>query len=159
MTVPGIKHRPMKLATVKKTEARSQFGAICYRIREGRVQILLITSRRRGRWVIPKGWPMHDETPAGAAAMEAFQEAGAVGKLSHSVLGFYAYAKRNKDGGGTTPCVVAVFPLRVSQLVKDYPEKSQRKRKWFPQAKAADLLDEPELARMVRDFDPKMLRN
>ena len=155
MSVAGIKHRPMKLASAKKHEARTQFGAICYRIREGRVEILLITSRRRRRWIIPKGWPMNGETPAGTAATEAYEEAGAAGKLSHSVLGFYAYLKDKK--GTRMPCLVAVFPLKVKQLLNDYPEKGQRKRKWFPQKQAAQLLDDPELARMVRDFDPRLL--
>ena len=44
--------------------------------------MLLISSLGTGRWIIPKGWPMHNTTPAGAAGIEAFEEAGVLGTPS-----------------------------------------------------------------------------
>ena len=44
---------------------RQQYAALCYRHasdREG-IEILVITSRDSGRWVIPKGWPMKKRNP------------------------------------------------------------------------------------------------
>jgi 8-oxo-dGTP pyrophosphatase MutT (NUDIX family) len=38
------------------------------------------------RWVIPKGWPMKGRSPHGAAAMEASEEAGLVGKIEKKKL-------------------------------------------------------------------------
>jgi len=145
----------MRLVASSKRDVRTQFGALCYRIHDGRVEILLITSRKRGRWIIPKGWPMDGETPAGAGATEAYEEAGAVGKLSNSVLGFYAYSKGH--AGYRLPIVVAVFPLKVTKLLKDFPEKGQRRRKWVSLKKAAQMVGEPELRRMIKDFDPRIL--
>jgi hypothetical protein len=51
-----------------------------------------------------------------------------------------------------------VYPVAVKSLQSEFPEAGERRRKWFSQKKAAQVLQEPELARIVRDFDPKMLR-
>ena len=56
------------------------------------------------------------------------------------------------------PCVAMVYPLRVKALESDFPEASQRRRKWFSSKKAAARVSEPELAKMLRDFDPRSLR-
>jgi len=56
------------------------------------------------------------------------------------------------------PCVAMIYPVRVSQLAVDYPEAGMRRRKWFSQKKAAKMLQEPELAQIVRNFDPRKLR-
>ncbi len=152
VTLARIRQRPIRVGDADKRELRSQFGALCYRLRAGKVEFLLITSRGAGRWIIPKGWPMDGETPAGAAATEALEEAGAQGKVGEQVLGFYSYFKTHK--GDDLPCVVAVFPLKVKKLLKDYPEKSQRKRRWVSRKEALSLVDEPELRRLIKDFQP-----
>ena len=41
----------------------SQFGALCWRAGKSGAEVLLISSRETGRWVIPKGWPMKSTTP------------------------------------------------------------------------------------------------
>ncbi|MDA5093860.1 NUDIX hydrolase [Aliiroseovarius sp. KMU-50] len=153
LSIAKGKQKPIRLSLSDKRSVRTQFGALPYRIKDGKIQILLITSRGTGRWIIPKGWPMDGETPAGAAATEAFEEAGAMGKLKHNVLGFYAYDKGH--AGEKLPCVVAVFPLKVKNLVKSYPEMGQRRRKWVSQKKASQMVDEPELRQMIKVFDPK----
>ena len=152
MSVAKIKHRPIEVAGAAKRDVRTQFGALCYRIKGGDVEILLISCRGRGDWIIPKGWPMGGETPAKSAATEALQEAGVEGKLSDKVLGFYSYTK--KHDGDNLPCVVAVFPLLVKDLLKKYPEKGERKRRWVSQKKAVSLVSEPELRRLIKDFKP-----
>lgn len=65
-------------------ESRPQYAAICYR-RTGEsscpIEILLITSRGTGRWVIPKGWPMGKKKPHEVASQEAWEEAGVRGRV------------------------------------------------------------------------------
>ncbi|WP_371171435.1 NUDIX hydrolase [Aliiroseovarius sp. 2305UL8-7] len=134
---------------------RTQFGALPYRIKDGKVEVLLVTTRRTGRWIIPKGWPMDGETPAGAAAVEAYEEAGVEGKVSHQVLGFYSYEKQLDDA--RLSCLVTVFPLRVKKQHKQFPETGQRRRKWVSRKKAARMVWEPELRRIIKSFDPKKL--
>ena len=46
----------------------------------------------------------------------------------------------------------------AAQLAEDYPEKDERKRRWMRRKKAAAKVDEPELAQIIRRFDPKLLR-
>jgi 8-oxo-dGTP pyrophosphatase MutT (NUDIX family) len=131
-----------------------QVGALCWRrTGKGALRILLITSRDTGRWVIPKGWPMRNRTDAEAAAREAFEEAGVSGDVGERPLGLYGYPKL-LGKGHAIPCVVRVFPLLVRKMVRQYPENGQRRVKWFTAAKAARKVQEPDLARILRGFDP-----
>jgi 8-oxo-dGTP pyrophosphatase MutT (NUDIX family) len=128
-----------------------QVGALCYRNGSKGVRILLITSRDTGRWVIPKGWPMHNRGDAEAAAREAFEEAGLRGDIGASSIGHYLYAKKL---GRTRfiPCLVRVFPMKVREMLRKYPESGQRRVKWFSAKKAARKVEEPELAALIRKF-------
>ncbi|MGS4946589.1 NUDIX hydrolase [Meridianimarinicoccus sp. RP-17] len=133
-----------------------QFGALCYREKNGKIEILLITSRGTGRWIVPKGWPVKGQTPAGSATVEAFEEAGVEGRAKPVCAGVYGYDKLAEDGRGT-PVRVALFPLRVRKLRRKYPEAEQRKRRWFSRKRAAELVDEAELKTILRSFDPAAL--
>ncbi len=143
---------PLKFTTGRKTDIRAQFAALCWRIKDGKVQVCLVTSRTRKRWIIPKGWPMHKQTPADAAAQEAYEEAGVSGQVSNQSLGIYTYVKPLKEG--TAPAVAIVYPMRVTKVHAKWPEKTQRRRKWFSPKKAAKRLEEPELKRIVARFTP-----
>lgn len=133
---------------------RQQFGALCFRIKKGgKVEVLLITSRDTGRWVIPKGWPMKDLTPAKCAAQEAFEEAGVEGHVAKESIGSYHYFKRMDDGYGAR-CFVEVFPLEVKKLRSKFPEKGQRVLTWMSGKDAAKNVDEPELKKIIERFKP-----
>lgn len=121
-----------------------QYGAICWRMHRGRVEVLLITSRDTGRWVIPKGWPMCGREPAQAAVQEAWEEAGVKGKVDTDAIGAFGYDKVLRPGQ-VVPCRVNVFSVRVSELKRKYPEEKMRSRKWFGHEKASRLVAEPEL--------------
>lgn len=127
-----------------------QVAALPYR-RKGDLEILLITSRETRRWVIPKGWPMEDRSPARAAEREAFEEAGLKGEIKSKPLGAYSYVKQKADGEAVD-CRVAVFPMQVRGQAKDWPEKGQRELRWFRAAEAAEAVDEPELRDLIRRF-------
>ncbi|MGR3290869.1 MAG: NUDIX hydrolase, partial [Paracoccaceae bacterium] len=123
-----LKQQPIRFPAAGKREIRTQFGALCYRIRNDKVQVLIVTTRSGKNWIVPKGWPIDRATPAQAAAREAFEEAGVEGKITGNCLGIYSYVK--EIGGDNLPCIVALYPLKVKQIHASYPEKSQRKRKW-----------------------------
>ena len=60
----------------KKTRDRTQFAALPFRIgTSGRPEIMLLTSRETGRWVIPKGWPIKGLKPREVASREAYEQA------------------------------------------------------------------------------------
>lgn len=152
-----IKQLPISLHGARKGDVRTQFAALCYRVRRGKVQVLLVTSRGSKRWIVPKGWPMDDKTPAESARQEAWEEAGVTGKPDGTCLGVYSYAK---DVGSMDelPCLAMLYPIAVKSLAKKYPERSQRRRRWVSRKQAAKMVAERELARLILDFDPRSLK-
>ncbi|MGR3501664.1 NUDIX hydrolase [Pseudaestuariivita sp.] len=152
-----MKQIPLNLRAVHKSDIRTQFAALCYRVQQDKVQVLLITSRETKRWILPKGWPMHGKTPAECAATEAWEEAGVIGKPLERCIGIYSFHKAY-DTSEDLPCIGLVYPVRVKRMVDDFPEKGQRSRKWLTRKKAAARVDSPELAAILRNFDPAALR-
>lgn len=148
-----IKQLPISLQGARKGDVRSQFAALCYRIRRDKVQILLITSRGSKRWIMPKGWPMDAKTPEAAVLQEAWEEAGVTGRVTGRCLGVYSYLKEI-DVGISMPVIAMLYPVEVKARAKTYPEAGQRRRRWFSRKRAMKMVREPELRRMIRDFDP-----
>lgn len=130
-------------------DPRSQVAALCWRMHRNRVEVLLITSRDTGRWVLPKGWPMEGIDAPGAAAKEAWEEAGVTGAINPAVVGLFGYDK--VIGPKTAlPCMVSVFGLRVAGLAREFPERKERRRKWFAVDAAVRKVAEPELRALLR---------
>jgi 8-oxo-dGTP pyrophosphatase MutT (NUDIX family) len=137
---------------VKKAKAVGvQYAALPFRIEAGQVRILLITSRGTQRWVIPKGWPMNGLKPNEAAAVEAMEEAGVVGEIEVAPIGSYRYLKALPDERAIAVQVI-VFPLRVDHIADDWKEQGQRRSAWFRYQRAAGLVAEPALRRLIQDF-------
>lgn len=128
-----------------------QYGAICWRMHRGKVEVLLISSRDTGRWVIPKGWPMEKRSPSEAAQQEAWEEAGVRGDISDTAIGVFTYVKLLTPKS-SRECVVKVFALRVSELLDKFPERKERRRKWFTAGKAARMVLEPGLRKLLLDL-------
>ncbi|PKP84729.1 MAG: NUDIX hydrolase [Alphaproteobacteria bacterium HGW-Alphaproteobacteria-2] len=140
---------------IAEGEGRTQFAALCYRGTPSEPEVLLVTSRDTGRWIIPKGWPATGQSPARSAEREAFEESGATGRVSERAIGLYSYVKR-QESGEAVPLMVAVFALRVEALTKNYPERHERRRKWVRPERAARLVDEPELRALLRDLPARL---
>ena len=136
---------------------RLQYAGLCYRIANDKVQVLLVTSRGTQRWIPPKGWPEPTLKPHETALLEAYEEAGVVGKAQKKPIGTYGYNKL-LDNGKSVPCLGVVYPIKVKNLETRFPEAGQRRRKWFSRKKAAKRVDEKELARILKNFDPRKLR-
>jgi len=98
-----------------KAHRQQQAAALCLKHRKGKLSVLMITSRKTKRWILPKGWLEEDKTEAEVALMEAWEEAR------------------------IAPCTLA----------KRYPEKKQRQRKWVSLKKAAKMVDEQSLKRLL----------
>ncbi|MBO0755800.1 MAG: NUDIX hydrolase [Bradyrhizobiaceae bacterium] len=109
---------------------------------------MLVTSRDTGRWVIPKGWPIGREAPYASAAREALEEAGVVGKTGRDSIGTYTYEKHLANGAFAI-CEVQVFPLEVERQQKDWPEKEERKVRWFSPGDAAKAVHEEALSDII----------
>ncbi len=124
---------------------------------KGRLRILMVTSRDRGRWVMPKGWLMDGKKPWRAAEIEALEEAGATGFISKRSIGSYHYDKLLDDGESLT-CRVTLYPMVVDKLKRRWKERTERKRHWFAPDKAARKVEEQELARLLSDLAVKSER-
>jgi 8-oxo-dGTP pyrophosphatase MutT (NUDIX family) len=114
------------------------------------ILVLLITSRRSGRWVLPKGVIETNMSPAASAAKEALEEAGVIGEVDERVsLGTYTYEK----WGGT--CSVEVFGMRVTEELTDWPEAHTRIRRWMTIDEAKRKVKEADLQAILRRFEGK----
>lgn len=119
---------------------------------DGRLRVLLVTSRETKRWVIPKGWPMKGKTARKAAAQEALEEAGVLGSIARKPLGSYQYWKRRDEHFDL--CEVEVYLLDVERQKPTWRERNQRRAEWFDAALAAKLVDEPGLAQLIAALSP-----
>ena len=127
----------------------TQYGTIPVRPRgDGGLEILLVTSRETRRWVVPRGNPMPGLAPHRAAAREAYEEAGVRGPVGEEEIGSYRYDKRRKDGS-LVPARVHLYRLDAAELLDDWPERRERKRRWFAPDEAAAAVDEPELKALL----------
>ena len=131
---------------------RLQVAALCYRTRPQGREVLLITSRGTGRWILPKGWPINGKDGAESALQEAWEEAGvAEATAASEPLGSYHFIK-NQDNGTAEPVMTLVYAAEVRRLADQYPESHERKRQWMPPAEAANLVHEPELRDLLRQL-------
>jgi 8-oxo-dGTP pyrophosphatase MutT (NUDIX family) len=131
---------------------QQQYAALCYRSDPAfGLQVLLLTSRETRRWVIPKGWPMKNKKGHAVAEQEAYEEAGVRGKAGKDPIGFYGYMKKRKSGL-KVPVKVRVYPLRVDEMLVDFPERESRTLEWVSCSEAATRVHEPELRNLFLDF-------
>lgn len=131
---------------------RVQVAALPWRRTEDdRFEVMLVTSRGTGRWVLPKGWPEKREEPQEAAAREAAEEAGVSGAISRREVGRFYYGKM-LPSGMEWRCEVHVFPLEVDQVADKWPERKKRTRRWFRPQDAARLVQEKDLGELIAAF-------
>ena len=136
-------------------EAGKQIAALPMRWKEdGTFQVLMVTSRDTGRWIMPKGWTMDGKKPWHAAEIEALEEAGAVGFIGTEVIGSYTYKKKLADGS-SLKCEVDVYPMVVDRLERNWKERHQRKRRWFNPKSAAKRVNERKLAKLLKSLAKK----
>ena len=135
---------------MKEIGPSQQYAALPWRQAPG-FEILLITSRETRRWVIPKGWPMPALSAAESAAQEAYEEAGIRGQMAAQAMGHYTYSKRQR-GGAKKRFRVDVFAMEVTEVLDQWPEAHERARQWLSPEEAVALVEEPELAALIRTF-------
>ena len=124
-----------------------QAGAIPFRLREGRLEVLLVTASKRRRWIVPKGHREAHQTLREAAVAEALEEAGVRGEASSLPFACWTYEKRGLYHR------VELFPLLVTEELPEWEEDGKRLRRWFPAAKALRKLREPELIQAIERLE------
>lgn len=143
----------MKKAKRVSAKSRGQIAALpLRRAPSGEREILLVTTRTTRRWVVPKGWRMKGKKGHEAAAIEAREEAGVVGKVRKKPVGRYLYWKRMEDY--FLLCKVTLYLLKAERRLENWAENSQRQSHWFSLNDAADLVEEPGLKAAIRSLEP-----
>ena len=128
-----------------------QIAALCHRGEGDNREFLLITSRDTARWIIPKGWPIRGLKANETALQEAWEEAGVKESVANEdPVGTYCYQKR-KANGFAVPVQTLVYSVAVNDVSEDYPEASERERRWVSAETAAQLVNEAELKSLFRD--------
>lgn len=127
-----------------------QSGVVPFRKTGNEILIMLVTSRKNKRWVIPKGIVEEYLTPQESAAKEAVEEAGISGKVYKREIGEYSYEK----WGGL--CKVKVYPMKVENIQKKWQEDF-RTRKWHTIDEAASLVKEKKLKKIIREL-PRQIK-
>ena len=135
---------------MKVADDSQQYAALPWRQAHG-FEVLLITSRETRRWIIPKGWPMPGKSAAESAAQEAYEEAGVRGEMTAQIIGHYGYGKRLRSGAKMR-FRVDVFAMEVTEVLEVWPEAHERARQWLSPEEALALVEEPELAALIRTF-------
>ena len=104
-----------------------QCGAICFRMNDiGAVEVLLITSRDTGRWVVPKGNIEKNGPLYKCARREALEEAGVIGCVGKKSIGYFSSLKDSSK----PPFLVSVFALQVENAADEFKEAGIRKLVW-----------------------------
>ncbi|MEJ2425335.1 MAG: histidine phosphatase family protein [Candidatus Thiodiazotropha sp.] len=128
-----------------------QSAVIPYRMRQGKVEFLVIGSQKQKHWVVPKGIVEPGMSLQDSAAKEALEEAGITGVVGEETLGQYEY----KKWGGV--CTVQVYPMRVEQILpEDAWEESHRGREWVSVQKAIQRIEQSALKKILKQLAKKL---
>ena len=141
------------LLRLVRRPAALQVGMLCVRDGPDGPEVLLVRTLDTGRWIVPKGWPMKGRTLWETAAREAWEEAGATGRVDPQEIGRLMGTKRLKNGI-EVPSEIVVFRMDDTRLADEYPEAGRRKRRMLPAAQAAARADMPDLADLIRRLFP-----
>tara|TARA_R110002074_G_scaffold31183_1_gene87631 strand:+ start:1298 stop:1777 length:480 start_codon:yes stop_codon:yes gene_type:complete len=128
-----------------------QLAALCYRTGPDGLEVMLVRSSR-GRWILPKGWPIDGLSGAETAMQEAWEEGGVSdGKAAKRALGFFDTVKR-LDSGTEMPCETHVYAVTVRETRPEFPESDNRDPTWMSVADAANLVGERGLKDILTEF-------
>lgn len=144
-------------AIAAREAAGVQYGALPWRITERGFEILLVTTRHSGQWILPKGWPIDGASPHASAEHEALEEAGVLGEIGETAIGAFRHNKKRKNT--TLRCEVRIYPLRVTHQRADWPEKSERRARWFRLSDARAAVRSSELKAIIESFGATLRRH
>ncbi len=150
-----------RLSQLRRLRECGQVAAVCYRIRSGGIEFLLVRTNS-GHWTFPKGHAEPGLTHAQAAALEAYEEAGVHGWMEEASFTRYVRRKRGSprssapSAGRPGESEIAIQAHLCEVLRLEAPKERDRDPTWFSAEKAKRRLREDrtpdygaELARVV----------
>ena len=128
---------------MEKREILKLASAVPYRVTEKGVEILLITSRGKGDWIFPKGRIEEGDSLPETAEREAYEEAGIRGHVDPEPIATYVHPRPYGSDS------IEVYLMPVQQLLEEWPEQGDRKRKWVSFDSLAKILDKEVLLPLI----------
>jgi 8-oxo-dGTP pyrophosphatase MutT (NUDIX family) len=138
-------------------KSTTRYAALPFRRSHGQWEVLLVTTRRSGRWIVPKGRPIKGCTAARTAKIEALEEAGVSGAVSRKSIG--AFETRSRFAPPRKKADrVEVFPLAVRREHESWPEEGDRRRRWMTIDQAIKTVHPSGLAELLTTLDLELRR-
>ena len=136
---------------LQKHKALLQVAAIPFRYERDSLKVLLLTTRRKRNWIIPKGWPIEGLNFRRSAEQEAMEEAGVKGSISKDPIGDFIYFKKIARGQ-KVPCTVVTYGLHVTEQLTEWIEKGQRDILWCSPFRAAKEVKNLGLSTLLQNI-------
>lgn len=115
-------------------ETTAYAAVLPFRVRDGRLEVALVTAEARSGWGVPLGRVRPGESAREAAIRESQEESGLLGQLHASSLGTY---RCSREGHKVR---VELYPLRVQHEMSTWPAMNRRERAWLPADDALNRL-------------------
>lgn len=113
---------------------REEYGTIPYIKKNNSYRFVIVTKRHHAKkWIFPKGQPEADKSAKEIAVNEAYEEAGVIGTIKGKAVKIELKKSRET-------VVYKLYPLRVSKVCRNWPERKTRKRKFIKPSKALSKL-------------------
>jgi len=129
-----------------KQKAVTHVGCLPFRETADGLEIMLITSRGQGIWLVPKGKIKASKNNFKNIKDEARDEAGVEGDLDRNTVYHYSYERKSGR------YYVAAYPLEVTKEHGKWKEMDERERCWFDAQTAAAQVGDPELSEVIKKF-------
>ena len=117
----------------------------------GDIEVLLVTSRGKGNWSLPKGKVKPGKTAAISAQEEVYEEAGAQGTIDQPLVTRCEFPLI-ESGEGMAIEHMQIFSLEVEALLPTWPEMFQRQRRWVILEEAAKAVKGAHFRSALRKF-------
>lgn len=122
-------------------KVKERYGTLPFLAKDNDLYVVLVTNQSGNKWIFPRGQLEADMTPAEAALMESYEEAGLIGRILSDLRG-----QCTRDDGS----IHHLYPMKVILMLEEWPEDSIRKRQVVKFKKAMQMLDDPEMVQCAQ---------
>lgn len=130
---------------------QKQYGVLPYVKRSGKTKIILVSRRRNGGWIVPKGNLVTNKSKRESALVEAYEEAGLTGELDKNIEFRFCITSHGAK------IDLTLYPMRVNKAqVKKWPESHQRKRIEVSCERAKSLVSWQKFPAAIKRWEKKL---
>ena len=132
-------------------EDTHKVGIIPFKVKNGAIAIMFVTSQTRGRWILPKGRKKISESHMQTCHREGFEEGGVKGIVLQNFPITAVITKQTRFGKDKVP--VTYYPFLVTEQVDIWPESDKRQRHWALLEDAPRVAFREDILLLIRRFD------